>query len=80
MDYDDPRYLKTWWKAAGIRAAKTFAQTMAAGLTVGMSLGEADWAYLASCAAVAAIYSLLTSIAGLPEVKMMREADDVLGE
>lgn len=77
MDYDDPRYMKVWLRAAGIRALKTFAQAMAAGLTVGASIGELDWGYLASCALVAAAYSLLTSIAGLPEVKMLGgEVDD----
>ena len=62
MDYDDPMYMRAWVKAAGIRAIRTFAQTMAAGITVGASIGELDWGYLASCAAVAGIYSLLTSI------------------
>lgn len=60
---------KEWWKAAGIRAIKTFAQTAAA--TIGMSvvLSDADWQMVLSTAALAAILSLLTSVAGLPEVK-----------
>lgn len=58
-----------WWKAAGVRAVKTFAQTAAGLFTVGMALNEVDWTYVASVAAVSAVYSLLTSLAGLPEVK-----------
>lgn len=58
-----------WWKAAGIRALKTFAQAFAAGLTIGATIHEISWGYLASTAAVAAIYSLAMSLAGLPEVK-----------
>ena len=59
---------KKWWKAAGIRALKTFAQAFAAGLTIGATIKEISWGYLASTAAVAAIYSLAMSLAGLPEV------------
>ena len=58
-----------WWKAAGIRAIKTFAQSFAAGLTIGATMQDISWGYLASTAAVAAIYSLAMSLAGLPEVK-----------
>lgn len=58
-----------WLKAAGIRAIKTFAQTMAGMLTGDMiGIMDVDWAAVASVAAVAALYSLLTSIAGLPEL------------
>lgn len=56
-------------KAVAIRSVKTFCQTMAAGITMGAALSEIDWKYIASVAAVAAIYSVLTSVAtGLPEV------------
>lgn len=58
-----------WWKAAGVRALKTFAQAFAAGLTIGATIKEISWGYLASTAAVAAIYSLAMSLAGLPEVE-----------
>ena len=58
-----------WWKAAGVRALKTFAQAFAAGLTIGATIKEISWGYLASTAAVAAVYSLAMSLAGLPEVK-----------
>lgn len=59
----------TWFKAAGIRAIKTFAQTacsMIGGELVGIV--EVDWAGVLSVAATAAVLSLLTSVAGLPEL------------
>lgn len=58
-----------WIKAAGIRALKTFAQTAASLITVGALVSEIEWKMVFSAAVVAAVYSLLTSIAGLPEVK-----------
>lgn len=59
-----------WLKAAGIRAIKTVAQT-AVGMLSGEMLGimEADWLAVVSVAAMAGIVSLLTSVAGLPEVE-----------
>ena len=57
-----------WWRAAAIRAIKTFAQVFASLLTVGSAINEIDWAFIASVSAVAALYSILTSLAGLPEV------------
>ena len=61
--------MKKWIKAAGIRALKTFAQTALSLITVGAAISDVDWLYVLSCAAVALVYSLLTSIAGLPELK-----------
>jgi hypothetical protein len=61
--------VKKWIKAALIRAIKTFAQTGASLITVGAVLSEIDWVMIASASAVAFIYSILTSLAGLPEVK-----------
>ena len=58
-----------WLKAALIRAIKTIAQTALGMITVGMSMDEVKWSYVASVAVVAGVYSLLTSIAGLPEVE-----------
>jgi len=58
-----------WWKAAGIRAVKTAAQTALGMLSVGAALSDVDWVHVASVSAVAALYSLITSLAGLPEVK-----------
>ena len=58
-----------WIKAASVRAIKTFAQSFASLMTVGVAINEIDWKYVTSVSAVAAIYSIVTSIAGLPEVK-----------
>ena len=60
---------KNWLHAAGIRAAKTFAQSFASMITVGAAISELDWGYIASVATVSAVYSLVTSVAGLPEVE-----------
>lgn len=67
-------FTKKWWIAAGIRALKTFAQTMASGIGIGLALSEISWGYVSSVAAVAAILSLLTSLAGLPEVEDQNDA------
>lgn len=64
---------KKWLKAAGVRAGRTFCQTAASMITVGAAVSEIDWKYLVSVSAVALIYSLLTSGAGLPEVKESEE-------
>ena len=58
-----------WLKAAGIRAVKTFAQTAASLITVGALMSEINWGLVFSAATVAFIYSVLTSIGGLPEIK-----------
>lgn len=60
---------KKWWKAAGIRAVKTIAQTSVATIGTAAVLGGVDWVMVASASALAGILSILTSIAGLPEVK-----------
>ena len=61
--------MKTWWKAAGMRAVKTVAQTAVATIGTTAAMHEVDWVLVASTAALAGVLSLLTSIAGLPEVK-----------
>lgn len=61
-------FTKEWFKAALIRAVKTVAQTAVSMITVGSALSEINWPYVASVAVVAGVYSMLTSIAGLPEV------------
>ena len=65
----DKEYLKKWIKAAGIRALKTFAQAAVASISVGAAMNDIDWVPVLSVAAVAAICSMLTSIAGLPELE-----------
>ncbi len=60
---------KKWAKAAGIRAIRTFAQVAGSMITVGAAVSELNWGYIASVAVVAAVYSILTSVAGLPEVE-----------
>ncbi len=60
---------KTWIKAAGVRAIKTVAQTAIATIGTTALLTEINWAVVASSAALAGLLSLLTSVAGLPEVK-----------
>lgn len=62
-----------WWKAAAVRAVKTAAQVALGMITVGAAVNEIDWVHLASVSAVAALYSLITSLAGLPEVKEYAE-------
>lgn len=59
---------KLWMKAAGIRAIKTVAQTAVATIGTAAVLGEVNWLMVGSAAVLAGVLSLLTSIAGLPEV------------
>lgn len=59
---------KQWWKAAGIRALKTVAQTAVAYIGTSAFMSDINWVAVASTAALAGIVSLLTSLAGLPEV------------
>lgn len=59
---------KKWFRAAGIRAIKTLAQTAVATIGTAAVLSEVDWRIVASASVLAAILSLLTSLAGLPEV------------
>ena len=68
-------YWKKWFKAAGIRAIKTVAQTAAATIGTCAVMSEVDWAIVASASALAGILSLLTSVAGLPEVKAESEVE-----
>ena len=62
-----------WAKAAGIRAIKTVAQTAVATISTSAGLGDVDWVFVCSSSALAGIVSLLTSIAGLPELKEKAE-------
>lgn len=58
-----------WWKAAGVRAVKTIVQTAVATIGTSAMLGEVNWLAVASASVLAGILSMLTSIAGLPEVE-----------
>ncbi len=60
---------KKWLRAAGIRAMKTVAQTAAATVGTAALLTEVDWLMVGSAAVLAGVLSLLTSVAGLPEVQ-----------
>lgn len=61
-------YWLDWLKAAGIRAVKTIAQTAVAMISVGTVMSDVNWIQVGSAALLAGILSLLTSIAGIPEV------------
>jgi hypothetical protein len=59
---------KTWFKAAGIRAIKTVAQTAVATIGTSAVMGDVNWLAVVSASVLAGLLSILTSIAGLPEV------------
>ena len=61
--------MKEWIKAAGIRAIKTVAQTAVATIGTAVAMGDVNWVLVASASALAGVLSLLTSIAGLPEIQ-----------
>lgn len=62
-------YWHDWARAAGVRAVKTMAQTAAATIGTAAVLGEVSWPMVASASLLAGVLSLLTSVAGLPEVE-----------
>ena len=61
-------FTKEWFEAALIRAIRTFAQAMISMIPMEVSITEVSWMHVLGCAALAAFLSLLTSLAGLPEV------------
>lgn len=67
---------KSWIKAAGIRAIKTVAQTALATIGTSVVMGDVNWVVVGSASLLSGILSLLTSIAGLPEVKNTEGADE----
>lgn len=75
--------IKQWALAAGVRAVKTAAQSAIGTIGASVAMGEVDWALVGSAALLAAIVSMLTSLAGIPEVeggasvaKLAKGADD----
>lgn len=58
-----------WVKAAGIRAVKTVAQAAVAGIGTAAVMGAVDWKYVLSASVLAGVVSMLTSVAGLPELE-----------
>lgn len=64
-----------WAKKAGIRAAKTIAQAAIAGIGTAAALGQVDWKYVVSASALAGVLSMLTSVAGLPELSAQNDVD-----
>lgn len=61
--------MKRWLKAAGVRAVKTMAQTAAATIGTAVVLNDVNWIAVGSAAVLAGVLSMLTSVAGLPEIK-----------
>ena len=72
MKYD----IKEWCKAAGVRAIKTVAQTAVATIGVSAAMSDVDWVMVGSASVLAGILSLLTSVAGLPELEPTKENAD----
>lgn len=64
---------KLWFKAAAVRSVRTIAQTAVATIGSSAIISAVDWKVVASASILAGILSLLTSVAGLPEVKMQEE-------
>lgn len=72
-------YWSQWLKCAGMRAVKTIAQTAIATIGVAAAMGEVQWAYVGSASVLAGILSLLTSVAGLPELPEPKTDDETEG-
>ena len=70
-------HFSEWMKAAMIRAVKTMAQTAVGMITVGAALDEVKWIYVLSVSSTAGILSILTSIAGLPEVELQAKMESM---
>lgn len=68
--------LKLWVKAAGVRAVKTMAQTAVGLIGTSLVLTDVSWAVVASASVLAGVVSLLTSVAGLPELEELEETGE----
>ena len=68
--------MKKWFKAAGIRALKTMAQSAVAVMSTSAVISEVNWKMVISAAVLSAVLSMLTSIAGLPEVPEVKEDEE----
>lgn len=68
MEQEKKRDWKQWAKAAGVRAVKTVCQTAVATIGTAVAMGDVNWALVMSASALAGVLSVLTSVAGLPEV------------
>lgn len=68
-------YWMDWVKKAGVRAVKTIAQAAIAGIGAAAAMGQVDWKYVLSASVLAGVLSMLTSIAGLPEVESKIEGE-----
>lgn len=66
-------YWIQWLKKAGVRAVKTVAQAAVAGIGTAAVMGQVDWRYVVSASLLAGVLSLLTSVAGLPELEAGKE-------
>jgi hypothetical protein len=62
-------FTKAWWRAALIRAVKTVAQAAVGLIPAAATIAQVDWATVAGCSLLAGLVSLMTSLAGLPEVE-----------
>lgn len=69
-------YWINWAKAAGVRAVKTVAQSSIAAIGASAMISDVDWLVVASTAVLAGVVSILTSIAGLPEVSVPENVEE----
>lgn len=72
-------FTKEWIKCAAVRAIRTVAQTAAATLGTSAVLSEVDWLFVLSSSVLAGIYSILSAVAGLPEVEMDMKNKEKVG-